>query len=138
MNKLATWLGAGTISLTVAACGGKVVVDGLGDNTGGASSQSTSATTASGTPQHCGDIVLPSPAELIDCTPGTSGVGSGGPTTCETDMCDANGNIFEAVCTGGTCSCQLNGFVKCGCSTEGVNDFCASGPACCPWIPIPL
>ena len=135
MNKLLTWLGAGTISLTVAACGGKVVVDGLGGNTGGASSQSTSTTTASGTPQGCGDIVLPSPGELIGCG---GVVVFGPPKTCETDMCDANGNVFGAICTGSTCSCQLNGFTKCGCTTEGVTDFCASGPACCPWIPIPL
>jgi hypothetical protein len=130
MNKLVAWLGTGTITLAVAACGGKVVVDGPGDSSGGGSSQ----TTGSGTQQSCGDIVIPSPAELTGCT---GGVGSGG-GTCETDMCDANGNVFAAVCSGTTCSCQLNGFTKCGCTTEGATDFCSVDVPCCPWIPIPL
>jgi hypothetical protein len=73
MNKLVAWLGTGTITLAVAACGGKVVVDGPGDSSGGGSSQ----TTGSGTQQSCGDIVIPSPAELTGCT---GGVGSGGGT----------------------------------------------------------
>ena len=136
MNKMITWLGAGSLTLTVVACGGKVIVDGSSDNTGGAANQSTSVTTASGTQQGCGDIVIPSPLDLVGCS-GSVGSG-GGTTTCESDMCDADGNVFGAVCSGNTCSCQLNGVAKCGCTTAGITDFCASGPACCPWIPIPL
>ena len=135
MNKLITWLGAFTITLALVACGGKVVVDGSGDGVGGAGNQTTTTTTASGTPQGCGSIVLPSPAELVGCS---GSVGSGPPMMCETDMCDANGNVFGAVCTGSTCSCQLNGSTECGCTTEGVTDFCSSGTPCCPWIPFPL
>jgi hypothetical protein len=50
MNKLDTWLGAGTITLAVVACGGKVVVDGSGDSSGGGS-----ARPPSGTSKGCGD-----------------------------------------------------------------------------------
>lgn len=138
MNKLVTWLGGATITLAVVACGGKVIVDGPGENSGGApnTTTTTSTTTSSGTQPGCGDIVLPSPADLTGCSAGVT-TGSG-MTTCESDMCDSNGNIYGAICTGSTCSCQLNGFTKCGCTTEGVTDFCAAGPACCPWIPIAL
>ncbi len=139
MNKIITWLGAGSMALAVVACGGKVVVDGVGENTGGAGgtgSQSTGSSTVSGTPQGCGDVILPSPGELMGCSGGVS-TGSG-VTTCETDLCDANGNIFGAVCSGNTCSCQLNGFAKCGCTTAGITDFCSQGTPCCPWNPIPL
>jgi hypothetical protein len=131
MNKIITWLGAGTMTLTLLACGGKVVVDGVGDDGVGGTTQ----TTGSSPPQSCGDVVIPSPADLTGCT---GSVGSGPPTTCETDLCDANGNVFAAVCSGGTCSCQLNGFSKCGCTTDGITDFCSQGTPCCPWIPIPL
>jgi hypothetical protein len=134
MKNLITWLGAGSMAVAVVACGGKVVVDGVGDNSGGASNLTTS--TASGSPHSCGDLVIPDPVALTGCS---GGVGSGGGSqTCETDMCDSAGNVYGAVCKGNTCSCQLNGFTKCGCATDGITDFCSQGTPCCPWIPIPL
>lgn len=139
MNKIISWLGAGSMAVTLLACGGKVVVDGNASNTGGSTNTGVGGSTATGEPHSCGDLVVPSPATLTDCTPGTSGVGSGGPTTCETDFCDANGNVYGAICTGAACACQLNGFTKCSCATSGVTDFCSGGAiACCPWIAIPL
>ncbi len=136
MNKIITWLGAGSMVLAVVACGGKVVVENGVENTGGAGGQTSGTSTVSGTPQSCGDVVIPSPGDLSGCS---GGVGSGpGQMTCETDLCDANGNVFGAVCSGNTCSCQFNGFTKCGCTTEGITDFCSQGTPCCPWNPIPL
>ena len=136
MNKIIPWFSAASMALLVAACGGKVVVDGVGDNSGGASNLTTSATTASGTPQSCGDLVIPAPGSLMGCGGGV-GVGGGSPG-CVSDLCDSAGNSYEAVCTGNICSCRLNGFEKCGCTTAGVTDFCIQAPPCCPWIPIPL
>jgi hypothetical protein len=137
MNKTISWLGAGTMAVTLWACGGKVVVDGIGDNSGGAGSLGTGGSTSSGTiPLGCGNLVMPSPGELTPCTGGV-GAGSGGMTTCERDVCDANGNILGAVCSGAACACQVNGITKCGCTTTGVTDFCSATP-CCPWFPIPL
>jgi hypothetical protein len=134
MNKLIPWFGIASMVLVVAACGGKVVVDGVGDNSGGASNQTTS--TASGSPHTCGDVVIPSPASLMGCS---AAVGAGGGALgCQSDLCDGAGNTYSAVCSGSTCSCVFNGDTKCGCTTEGVTDFCTQSPPCCPWIPIPL
>jgi hypothetical protein len=137
MNKIITWLGAGTMALTIGACGGKVVVDGAASNTGGAGGTGTGGTTTSGNPQACGDLVIPSPVALTPCGVNSTAGSSGGMTKCETDFCDANGNIFGAVCTGPACACTLNGETKCTCAANGVTDFCST-TACCPWLPIPF
>lgn len=133
MNKLISWLGAGTMAATLLACGGKVVVEG-GGGAGGLGSAGD--TTTGSSPLACGDVTIPSPVELTPCG-GSVAASSGGMTTCETDLCDANGNTFGAVCTGAACACTLNGVTKCSCTATGVTDFCSDTP-CCPWVPIGL
>ncbi|MEP7122094.1 MAG: hypothetical protein ABJE95_14340 [Byssovorax sp.] len=132
MNKIIPWFGVAATAFSIAACGGKVVVDGVGDNSGGASNTTS---TASGSPHSCGDLVVPAPGTLMGCSVAGAGGGSAG---CQTDLCDSAGNTYSAICQGNTCSCQLNGFSKCGCATDGVTDFCSQGTPCCPWIPQPL
>lgn len=143
MNKLITWLGAGTMAISLWACGGKVVVDagGGGDSNsnGGAGGlgQGGDTTTGPGGPS-CGDIALPSPAELVFCG-GTGSATSGGMTSCEQDVCDASDNVFASVCSGSSCACIVNGLTKCTCATTSTNDICASNVgSCCPWVVIPL
>jgi hypothetical protein len=134
MNNIIPWLGIAAMAVVIAACGGKVVVDGLGDNSGGASNLTTS--TASGSPQKCGDVQIPAPASLLGCS-ASVGVGGAG-ASCQTDLCDSAGNIYTSLCQGSTCACQFNGFTKCGCSISGVTNFCTEASPCCPWVPIPL
>jgi hypothetical protein len=140
MNKLVTWLGTGTMAVTLWACGGKVIVGGGNAGNGGAGGggEGGSITTGSGA-STCGDVDLPSPADLMVCG-GSVSAGSGGMTTCEQDFCDVSGNIFASVCTGSACACVINGQTKCSCATTSTNDICSTGsmPSCCPWVPIPL
>jgi hypothetical protein len=136
MNKLISRFGAAAMALVVVACGGKVVVDGGGNNSGGGGAGNLTTSTASGSPHTCGDVVIPSPASLMGCS---AAVGSGGgSSSCATDLCDGAGNTYSALCSGNTCACVFNGDTKCGCTTEGVTDFCTQAVPCCPWIPIPL
>lgn len=138
MNKLITWLGTGTMAITLWACGGKVVVEGGDDSSGGAGGggQGGNTTTGSGTPS-CGDVALPSPAELAFCGD-TSSATSGGMTSCQQDVCDASGNVFASLCSGSSCACLINGQTKCSCAAVGTEDICSTGTPCCPWVPIPL
>jgi hypothetical protein len=136
MNKIITWLGAGTMAAMVWACGGKVVVEGDGTGEGGAGGLGQGGGTTTGpNPLTCGDMPLPSPADLSFCGGSVVSAGSGGMTSCETDLCDSSGNTFAALCSGAACECIVNGITKCSCATTGVTDFCSDTP-CCPWIPI--
>ncbi|MFS8069701.1 MAG: hypothetical protein ACMG6S_25325, partial [Byssovorax sp.] len=95
MNKLATWLGTGTMAVTLWACGGKVIVEDGGGQGG-------NITTGSGAPI-CGDVELPSPADLTVCG-GSASAGSGTATSCQIDVCDLSGNTFTSVCSGSSCA----------------------------------
>ncbi len=140
MNKLATWLGTGTMAVTLWACGGKVIVEGGNDGNGGAGGggQGGNITTGSGAPT-CGDVELPSPADLTFCG-GSASAGSGTATSCQQDVCDLSDNTFTSVCSGSSCACLVNGQTKCSCATSGTDDICStsSTPSCCPWVAIPL
>jgi hypothetical protein len=115
------------------ACGGKVVVD-VGGGTAGAGGAGGTTNIGSGgfgAETNTGGASCfnpPDPASLTFC--GGSG-SSGG--QCENDFCDADGNVWAAVCQATACQCKFNGLVMCTCAANTTGaDFCSGTPTCCP------
>lgn len=140
MTRLLTLMSACAVLGALAACGGKVVVDGgatsggLGGSGAAFASGGNTGTGNTGTGNNgagggsCLDP--PDPATLTFCG------GSGSGSTCENDFCDEHGNTWAAVCSGATCQCKFNDDVVCTCALNGPGDICAGAPACCP-LPSP-
>lgn len=112
------------VCVLVAACGGKVVVDGLDDGVGGSSSASsgtsTSPTTSGGTtnPGACTDIGSVGCVNLDD--------------TCDCTA-ECEGDDYEAVCDVAAqvpqCTCLINGVVQGTCQESG--QACDLFGGCC-------
>ena len=109
---------------TILGCGGKAVVDG-----GGAAGGSSDS--GGGEGNRSPVCFTPDPVgEVLDCG-GTSG--SGSPPSCETSICDQDGNRWVSRCSGQGCECRFNGNLRCTCSLDGPGAFCSGNtPSCCP------
>jgi hypothetical protein len=77
----------------------------------------------------CPDIPRPV-AGVNGCSGGGGGVsGGGGTVECSASCQDNAGNVWQAECSGSTCSCTYNGGPACTCTTTAAAGTCAS---CCP------
>lgn len=121
---------AAVVMVAAAACGGKVVVDGAGG--AGALGSGGSANAGGANTGGAGSLCFGNldPSQLTFCGGGVTS--SGGAPQCENDFCDADGNIWGALCEPGTCQCTINGVVACTCALDGPGNFCAGTPTCCP------
>jgi hypothetical protein len=133
----AIWVLAAMGMAVHAGCGGRVIVDGFqgeggaGQGPGGNNGQGPGGNNGQGgNTLACGDSPIPSSLTFCGASAAAS---TGGPTTCETTLCDPPGNSFDALCQATTCVCKINSIVKCTCSLDGPGDFCAGTSPCCPW-----
>jgi hypothetical protein len=127
MNQLAAVIAA-VVTVSFAACGGNVVVDGNSSGLGG-------ATTQPGAGGAGGAITQPgaggatcfsiSSSTLSQCGASSSG------GDCDFDFCDGQGNTFEASCQGIACQCLFNGALMCTCALTSGGDICTGTPNCC-------
>lgn len=119
--------GLAGVTVGVAACGGKVVLEGgnIGGEGGSSGQGTTTSTTGPGGP-FCS---WPDPVgEMFFCG-GNAGAGG----ECAEVYCDSNGNQYEALCTEKACKCRYNGIDKCVCALNANGNFCnGTIPKCCP------
>lgn len=78
------------------------------------------------TTNQCPDI--PPPKGTAACSAGGS-AGGGGPSVDTYSCQDAQGNMWAATCSGGTCTCTYNGASACTCTQSADMGTCGS---CCP------
>jgi hypothetical protein len=121
---------------SLAACGGKVVVDvgGAGGMSSASSAGAGPGSSGSGQGHGGGTSTCldpPDPATLTWCG-GSSGAAP--QTFCQAVYCDMQGNSYEADCKPTTCNCKLNGQTLCTCALNGPGDICwQATPHCCPF-----
>jgi hypothetical protein len=125
-----------------AACGGNVVLEGSSSGSGsngsaGGGGSSATHTTASHNGGSGGASCLnpPDPTTLKFC--GGSAAAGGTMTSCAFDFCDSSANTWEALCSGSTCQCKLNGTELCTCALNSPGDICSGAPNCCYAVPTP-
>jgi hypothetical protein len=130
MKKRVSGIAAAAVGI-LAACGGKVVVDGSPSGTGG-----TLAATGGGSNLGTGGTTMLSgngggvscftlPHTLAQCSV-TSG------TPCVITYCeDPEGVTWSAECQATACQCLRNGEEICTCALSGAGDICAGTPDCC-------
>jgi hypothetical protein len=76
----------------------------------------------------CPNIPRPS-AGGVSGRSGSGGAGPNAPVTCTTSCQDGAGNVWQADCTGTTCTCTYNGGMACNCPMTASSGACTS---CCP------
>jgi hypothetical protein len=120
-----------TALLSLAACGGNVVVDTqtVPIGSGGASTQIGAGASTTGTattdPNNCAGI--PDPMTLGVCAGRTTGP----PGNCDLTYCDPQENKWEEICVNGNCQCLRNGVSVCNCTLSNLPEGCTGNHSCC-------